>query len=50
MDQAYGFTGDDGGDVEISGGFPGSSIFGGDRSNVLDQFDLASQPAGARDR
>src|SRR5947207_7760863 len=44
MDQPDGFSGDDRGDIEIAGGF-GRHIFGGDRVDVLHQFDFAADPA-----
>src|SRR5882672_1122620 len=44
MDQADALAGKDAGDVEIPGR-TGSGIFGGNRVDVLQQFDLASHPA-----
>ena len=44
MNQADGFTGNDGSDIEIPRG-PGGRIFSRDRAEVLQQFDLAPDPA-----
>src|SRR4029078_10401852 len=44
MNQPDGFTGNDGSDIEIPRG-PGGRIFSRDRAEVLQQFDLAPDPA-----
>src|SRR5215204_2632999 len=44
MDQTYGLSRNDRGDVEIAGGLC-RRIFGGDLLHVLQQFDLAADPA-----
>ena len=44
MNQSDGLAGNDGCDVEISGR-PRRCIFGGDRFDILHEFDLAAHPA-----
>src|SRR4051794_31132948 len=44
MDQPDAFTGKDAGDIEVAGG-PGCGVFGRDRADILQQLDLAPDPA-----